>query len=221
MRTSGPRQSTFAFALFVYATIAASTLARDQGDPAVRDAFLGYKSAILAADGTTAVTHVSQSTINYFDEMQKLALHGTAADVRAQSLINQMQILLFRHRLEPQQVKGMSPRQLFVYGVDKGWIGKNSVVALEAGATEVSGDVATIEIVQSGKPTGLKFRFLRENGGWRLDLVPVLQLGNAALKLAAKQQGITEEFLILSLLESVSGKKVPPSIWDPLVPRPY
>jgi hypothetical protein len=217
-RASTFRHRTFAFSTLLLLVSSSAAFGR-QPEAGVREAFDGYKSAILAGDGKAAVQYVSQSTIDYFGEMQKLALHGAPADVRAQSMLNQLMILSLRHRLQPQQVKAMSPREILIYGVDNGWIGKTTVVGLEPGPVEISGNVGTIEILQAGKPSGVKFRFQREGGGWRIDLVPVLALGNTAMKMLAKQQGVTEEFLILSLLESVSGRKVPATIWDPLVAK--
>jgi hypothetical protein len=208
------------FVLLVSIGIFSPPVAGGQEQAAIRDAFVGYKTAILAGDGKAAVQHVSQSTIDYFADMQKLALYGTAAEVRAQSPVNQLQILSFRHRLELQQLQDMTPVELFAYGVDKGWIGKSTVVTLEPGSVDVSGNVGTIEVLQSGTPVGPRFRLYREGGEWRLDLVPILGLGNAAMKILAQRQGVSEEFMILSLLESVSGRKVPPTIWDPPRPRP-
>lgn len=184
-------------------------------DANVRKAFDGYKYAVLNELGEDASQLVTQSTIDYFGEMQQLALHGSGTDVRAQSIVNQMQILTFRHRMHAEQLKLMSPRKVFVYAVDQGWVGKNGVVTLDSGPVSVSGDIATIDIFKNGIPTGLKFRLQREAGSWKLDLMPILALGNQAFKLIAKQQRISEEYLVLSLLESVSGQRVPDSIWNP------
>src|SRR6202008_1975280 len=92
-------------ALLGWLPLAGAAVGQDQEQRAVLRGFNGYKTAILAGNGGAAVEHVSQSTLDYFGEMQQLALHGTATDVRAQSLVNQLQILSFRHRLEPKQVK--------------------------------------------------------------------------------------------------------------------
>ena len=147
--------------------------------------------------------------------MQQLALYADASAVRNQSLVNQFQILTFRHRLAPAELRRMSRRELFEQAVDRGWVGKNALGALKPGEVSIAGETATVEILNDGAPTGFSHRFHRENGEWKLDLVPALALGNEAFEHIAQQQGITEEAVILMLLESVSGKPVPKSIWAP------
>ena len=173
------------------------------------------KGPVLNELGQDASKLVTQSTIDYFGEMQQLALFGSSADVRAQSIVNQMQILTFRHRVHADRLKRMSPREVFIHAVDQGWVGKNGVVTLDSGPVSISGDVAAIDVFKNGLPTGLKFRLQREAGSWKLDLIPILAVGNQAFKVIAKQQRISEEYLVLSLLESVSGQRVPDSIWNP------
>jgi hypothetical protein len=202
-------------AVIVALALAPVAWGQDPAQAAVKEAFLGYKTAILGGDGKTAVQHVSRSTIDMFGDTQQHALYSPAADVRGQSMMNRLQILSLRHRLTPAQLKEMSPTQLFVYGVDKGWIGKESVVAAEPGAATVTGDSATLEILQGLRPTGQKFSFVREEGRWRFDLVPILALGNVALKTLASRQGLGEDELIFGMLEAVSGKAVPATIWEP------
>ena len=212
---SYPLRTTLGLAVYLTATlaVASSALAASKTDP--QSVFLAYKQAVLGDRGAAAAGLVTKSTIAYFGDMQRLALYADAAAVRKQSLVNQFQILTFRHRIAPAELKRLSPRELFELAVDRGWVGKNALGALGPGEVSITGDTATVEILGDGEPTGFSHRFHRENGQWKLDLVPALALGNEAFKVIAQQQGITEEAMILMLLESVSGKPVPKSIWTP------
>lgn len=186
----------------------------------IRAVFAGYRTALLARDGESAVNLLSQSTIDYYGEMQQLALYGSRETVQSLSLVNQMQVLLLRLRLEPARLKGMSPRQLMVHAVDQGWIGENSVLKTRIGPVSVEGRVAIANAIVDGQTSALTFRFVNEAKGWHLDLVPTVQASNAALQLAAKQRGVSELDFISLLVESAVGRKVGPSVWQPPFAKP-
>jgi hypothetical protein len=183
---------------------------------AVRNVFSAYRSAILSGEGDEAAAFLSQSTYDYYDEMRRLALYGDAKAVQAQSLVNQMQVLLFRLRVPSDQLESLSSQALIAHAVDQGWIGKNSVLKLQPGQVLSEGDVAVLHVIVDGKDAGPAFRFNRESGAWRLDLLPTMQASNAALQLTAKQQGVPENEFMLVLMESVLGRKVGPEAWNPL-----
>jgi hypothetical protein len=196
--------------------------AQQPSDPgeAVRSAFSAYKAAILSGSGAAALELVSQSTVSYYREMQQLALYAEAAQVRARSIVDRTQILTMRHRVDPHVLRRMSPRDLFVYAVNQGWVGKESVARLEAGAARVWGATATVEIIRLGNRTGLQYPLTHERGRWRVDLVPTLDWANSAMGQLARRQGVSEDQLILTLLQVASGRPVPEGIWDPPFPRP-
>ena len=210
-----PQRTTTVLSAYLTVTLAVAAPALAASKTGPQSAFLAYQQAVLADRGAAAADLVTESTLAYFGDMQQLALYADAAAVRNQSLVNQFQILAFRHRIAPAKLKRMSSRELFELAVDRGWVGKNALGALGPGEVSITGDTATVEILGDGEPTGFSHRFYRENGQWKLDLVPALALGNEAFKVIAQQQGITEEAVILMLLESVSGKPVPKSIWTP------
>jgi hypothetical protein len=61
------------------------------------------------------------------------------------SLAKQVTVVGTRVRLQPDRLKEMSGRDLFIHSLDKGWIGKNS--ASDEGITNivVTGDYAKAE----------------------------------------------------------------------------
>lgn len=115
----------------------------------------------------------------------------------------------------------MSPQELIAHAVNEGWIDKSSVLTLQAGKVLSEGDVAALHVIVDEQDAGPLFRFNRESGEWRLDLVPTTQATNAALQMTAEQQGISEEEFTLILIESVMGRKVGAEAWvPPRVKRP-
>ena len=186
----------------------------------VRRSFADYRAAILADQGDAAAELVSSASVEYFAEMQRLALYAGSEEVRSQSLVNQMQILAFRYRIDAEALRSMSPKELFAYTVDQGWTGKDGVLELGLGSVQIVDDVASADVLKDGRPTRLQYRYVRERDEWRWDMGPTLHKTNQAFKMLATQRGMSDESLLLSLLESTYGGRVPPPLWDPLFEAP-
>ncbi len=122
---------------------------------------------------------------------------------------------MLRLRLPADELESLSPAELIAHAVDQGWIGKQSVLGIQPGKVLAEGDVAVIHVLIDEQDAGPAFQFARESGAWRLDLVPTTQAGNAALQMAARQQGVPEREFLLLLMESVLGRKVGSEAWVP------
>lgn len=205
----------FTIAAAVTTLLLPTPVVADGDAEAVRRIFSAYRSAILSGRGDEAAALLSRSTYDYYDDMRQLALFGQASSVQSQSLVNQLQILMLRLRDPPDKLGSLSPEALIAHSVDKGWIGKNSVLKIQPGKVLSEADVAVLYVNVDGKDAGPAFRFNRESGAWRLDLVPTTQATNAALQSTAKQQGMTESEFMLVLMESVLGRKVGDEAWLP------
>ena len=111
----------------------------------------------------------------------------------------------------------MTGESLFVHAVNQGWIGKESVINNDIGDITVSGTHATGVHVSEGKASPFKWVFSLENGKWRLDLTSMMPIGDQALKQVIRESGFSEDEFLTTVLESVSGKKVADTVWDPLI----
>ncbi len=208
-------RSQLLIAASVLALLSASVASADDSTE-VQESFSAYRSAILSGNGTSAIRYLSSSTFEYYDQMRSLALDGDLEKVQGLSLINQMQVLMLRLRVPAEQLGAMTPRELVAYSVDEGWIGKNSVLAVQPGRVISEKDVAVLHAIVDGQDAGPAFRFNREAGAWLLDLVPTIQAANAGLQMAVKREGISESEFMITLIESVVGRKVGPEAWEPL-----
>jgi hypothetical protein len=200
----------------------AATAFEDEGAAAgrIRESFADYRTAILADAGADAAEMISSASVEYFASMQQLALYASPEEVRSRSLVDQMQILTFRHRIDAERLRSMSPKQLFAYTVDQGWTGKTGVRELEFGSIRVVGDVASVNVLKDGKPTRLEYQYVREQNAWRWDMEPALHSTNKGLKMLAAQREVSDEELVLALLESTYGGPIRPTIWKPLFAAP-
>ncbi|HEX6731439.1 MAG TPA: hypothetical protein VF074_15550 [Pyrinomonadaceae bacterium] len=181
----------------------------------VRQTFVDYKSAILQRQGQTAVTLVNQATLDYYARMQGLALEGQEREVRQLTPLNKILVLSLRHRVAIDQLRMMTPNQVFTYAVSQGWIGKNSVLDSEIGGLRILGNDASAEYLKGGQRTSLNYRFTKENGRWKIDLTALTPFADQAMKMLIAKEGLDEDTFVVSLIESVSGKRVLPSIWHP------
>lgn len=184
---------------------------------AVRRCFVSYKEAILKQNGKESVRFVNQATVAYFGKMRDLALGGAETDVRRLPFFHKMMILSYRHRVPLDSLLKLSAEELFVYGVDKGWIGRESVSESNLGRVSVSGEEARAVFVLRGKPTPIEYRFTKEGGAWKLDFISLMPVVDAAFGAAAREANVDEDSFVVLLLELASGKKVSPDIWQPLV----
>lgn len=147
--------------------------------------------------------------------MKSLALKGQEKEVRLLSPMNKIMVLSLRHRIPVDVLRAMTPEEVFAHAVNQGWIGKDSVLDSDIGQLRVFGNDASAEYVKGGKPTPLKYRFTKEDEKWRIDLTALMPVGDQAMSMLIKKEGLDEDAFIISLIESVSGEKVSPSIWQP------
>jgi len=190
-------------------------LAKAAEEDSVRETFYAYKTAIMNEDGRAGAALIAQPTVDYYEVMRGLALSAPADRLRQESTVNLMMALFMRHRVPTSDLQSMSGVALLEYAINHGWIGKNSVAPLEVEVVYVVGRTAIADVVSLRDSAKGQFRFYKENGGWRVDLILVMQTGSLALDVMAEEQAMTREELILGLLSAVSGKRVDESIWDP------
>ena len=111
----------------------------------------------------------------------------------------------------------MTGESLFVYAVNHGWIGKESGINNEVGDIAVSVTHATGVHISEGKVPPFKWVFRLKDGKWRLDLTRIMPIVDQAFKQVINGSGLSEDDFLITLIESVSGKKVADTIWDPMI----
>ncbi len=184
-------------------------------EEAVRACFQAYRTAILEGKGEVAVQYISQKTLDYYAEIRELALYQDAPRVMALDLMDRLMILSLRHRVGATRLQKMDAKQLFVYSVQNGWIGKDGIQRLRLAEITLEPRTAKAAYTFDGKETGLYLLFYKQHNAWSLDLTNVLRTGNAALVDALRQEGRDENEFIFNAIASVTGSRPPQSIWHP------
>lgn len=193
-----------------------SLLALPPSDP--KQSFLAYQKAILNSDGKTAVRYVSANTLKWYASTFEQARRADRASLLKLSFMNRLMILAMRVRTPPDLL--LSPaytgESVFIFAVDKGMVGKSSVIDLKVESIAVNDKYAKVSVSRGGKDAG-SFPFYLESQVWKVDLEQMAQVSNMMMLQLIKDRGMTEEEFIFKALESVSGKKLTQEVYDPPV----
>ncbi|MFI6096354.1 hypothetical protein ACIA8G_12405 [Lentzea sp. NPDC051213] len=173
--------------------------------PAVREALAAYTTAAVAKDGATAVTVVASTFLKVYDDVRKLALTATEQELADVPVSRRVIAYAMRGDLDAATLRSASPKDLVTAAFNKGLVNAQNTGGIELGAVAVDGDVASAEVLVKGEKAPYKFRFLREDGRWKLDLEPVLALTDTALAAVAKQKNVTVEQLVEQALVTKYG----------------
>lgn len=182
---------------------------------AVRNCFKEYTAAVVNKNGEAAVKMISTKTRDYYTGILSLALKGSEPEVRSLRPIVMMAVLNARHSINPNELRRMTVDDLLIFGTNQRWIGKEGVKDLTIGEVSIFGDRAVGKVLDEGRETALSYTFLREHGGWKLDLVSHFDQFDQNLRSLAQTRNVSVMELIFANLEAINGKKVSEDIWKP------
>ncbi len=181
---------------------------------AVRQIFSAYKYALLNDLGPEAADLISEKTLRHYDQLRQLALTGDANELKELPSFNRLVVLAIRHNVPAITLRKMQGKDIFAYGVKNQWVAKDSVAPFELGGITIYGNYAGGDISLSGNATSSQLEFRKENGVWRLNLMPLLErVGRERSAQLNSQQD--ENKAIVGIIEQMSGRKVDASIWTP------
>ena len=183
----------------------------------VRETFANYKKAALAGNGTEAFRWVDNDTKEYYKQVLKSAIYSDSTSVQSMALIDRITVLSVRHILpESDVIAQEGSDQFFAFMIDKGLIAKSNVIGMEIGEISVEGDKASGQMLAGGRALPVSFQFQKESGLSKLDLTSLFATSSAGLKMFISSNGWTENQFIFTSLETISGKPVGNSVWQPL-----
>lgn len=173
--------------------------------PAVRAAYEKYTKAALAKDGATGVSVLADPIFDTYDGFRKLALTATEQELADVPLGKRAAVYTLRGSMDAASLRTASSKDLVKAAIDKGLVGEKGIGNIELGKITVSGDTASAEVVARGQVAPYKFRFVRADGTWKLDLQPLLDLTDSAFEAVAKQQNLTPEQFLDQVLTQMYG----------------
>lgn len=182
----------------------------------MRDSWDRYGRALEAHDGAAAAAVVSSNSWVIYERQRKLALTATEEELRAATPFDQLAALILRAELKPAKLRSATPQELFAFAIDRGMINEASGTQIRLGEVTTDGDLAFAELVYLGRETETPFTFRLEGGAWKLDLVPLSQMGESELRGKAMSEGKTVDEFVDLLMEQLLGRAKARGIWTPI-----
>lgn len=182
----------------------------------IQKCFKAYKAAIIEGRGSDAAELVDNNTLDYYARMLEMSIYADSATVQEVSMIDKMTIFTTRHRIPKDTLLTMNGRTFFIYAINSGMVGKNSVVSLDLGEIDISGQFAKGQIVSAGQASPLSFDFNRENEEWKMDITSIFPASEMTLNQMLKQNGLEENEYIFQMLQFLTNRPVDDKLWQPL-----
>jgi len=169
----------------------------------IMNVYQDYKESILNDKGSAAYECIDKETRDYYDWLIVASNELNKKQIQALGLMDHFTICVLRKNLTASELAKMSGKDLFIYAIDNGMVGKNSVQSLELDDSdiEVDGTTATVGIQTDSTPFPYRFKFNLENGKWGLSLVHTMKATSPALEDAVKQSGKSTEEFVKMLVE--------------------
>jgi hypothetical protein len=194
--------------------VTSACFAQKKEQQAVIQAFENYKSSILEDRGEEAVKYVDSRTIEYYGDILELVKTADSTKISSLSLLDKLMVFSVRHRTSKENILSFDGKQLLVYAIKSGMVGKSSVANNSLGDVLVDNDFAKAQFVNNGKATPFYFHFYKEQQQWKMDLTSIFDISNMAFSKVREQSGQAENEYLFTLLEMITGKKVGPEIWQ-------
>lgn len=212
-------------ALFIHAVACSERSITEvtQSDAAqVEAAFEAYRDAAAADDGAVAAAWVTQETLRHAAKLRDLALYATLEELEAEPVGSEMHVLYLRMRLSPEKLEAMSPREVFAFAVERGFI--TNLWRAEDELRGVEQDENGLELAalryRGARQMEPALRFQREAGGWRIDLLPEFDWLTERTEIDARDEELLARDIARSRVELFAGHILEPRHLEPLRPRP-
>jgi len=208
-----------AFLAGASASAAPITIPEDPEVTAVKRGFAEYKAALKQRDGTRAAETVSRNSFEYYDRMRKLALSAPREELALLEGTERMLVLALRLQAPLDLLTSATPEELVAHAVSTEAITDTGVARTELGEVRAEGGLARGWVVVDGNPTQGILQFVHEGGRWKFDLEFAMKSSAGLIDAIAQRNGLTEDEVILNLLEQGAQQPVGPEIWQPPVPK--
>lgn len=182
----------------------------------VQECFSNYKTALQDQNGKSALDYVDKSTINYYEEMLQYAIEADSLDINKMSLMDKITILSIRHKISPQEIMRMDGKALFIYAINNGMIGSNSIDKITLSTIKIKESTADGYLMANGQELPMAFEFKKEDTEWKINLTSIFDISETGLKQAAYIRNLKENEFIVTTISEINKKKVSDNIWHPI-----
>lgn len=197
------RRVLFAFFLLFAAPAAAAppTSAPSEEEKQVAALFEKARGALSQGKGSAVVPLLSQATVQKLESVRTAARNGDQMAIGRLEPGEKFAAMGLRRHLPPSELRRMSLGEVADHAVKQGWLGPNVIAQSALGPVRVRGDRASALLLVDNRPALVPADFVREAGGWRIDLTNVFTYGGQMLRGFAMMSGKTEDAYIGEILD--------------------
>ncbi|WP_299258650.1 hypothetical protein [uncultured Aquimarina sp.] len=203
--------------LFLSLSIITTCIGQEKEEKLVRESFNSYKTSILNDKGEEAVNFVDSRTISYYNKILETTKKADSLTLNSLGILDKLMVISIRYRTSKKDILSFDGKELLIYAIKEGMVGKNSVINTEIGSVEIDEDFAKGQFISNGKKAPFYFHFYKEDNNWKVDLTSIFPVGAMAFKKMIEDNGEEENKYLLQLLELMTGKKPVNEIWKPII----
>jgi hypothetical protein len=170
-------------------------------------------------NGAAALEIFTKESFAEYDRLLKIGLDGTAEEVKALGPVQQLEVMRMRVRAKRSDVAGKSGREYVEFATSRGWYvapPEDHTMELLKKFRFAQDGSATAEVISDGDSTGVRLRFVKQEERWRFDEVYANKQWDAVLRRAAREEGLSEDELLLEILSDEVKQEIPDSVWQPM-----
>ena len=177
----------------------------------VRQVFDRYREAARSGDGAAAAALVSDESLDHYGRLAKLARDPAGGGTEPLRLVDRMQVEMLRELVPAAELAAETPAETVAFAFESRMLGAEFEAASTLGPATFDGTSATATHMARGRPVGAPFReatfrFVREDGAWRIDLLHTLDLMQAQLGDLAAHTGVPAEDLAETIVGVFTGE---------------
>src|ERR1051326_7733722 len=181
----------------------------------VRAVYADYNAALRDKDGDAFLRAIDPVNVEHYGRYVLAAQKGSGEQVRALSPTGRGNVIMMRHRLTPQELRGLDGAGFVRLSVQRGWFFKESLDDQFALApVRVNPPRASAELRINGERTGDRLDFVLLEGRWLVNDEALDRAWEKSLAKAARKLHVSEDDLLFEREEDDSGQEVDRKILD-------
>ena len=190
---------------------------RKQEQKEIKAVWKNYTEAVGNAMGAESVRYIDSPTINYYAYILGLVKTADSLTVEGLRFDQKILVLSIRHITPAGKIMQMTGRSFFAYCIQNHLCGGNANDEYSLKILSVKDGVAMTQLIDSNKHPGLKVKFIKEDGNWKINLTSTLaSVGEMGWKELIKESGKTERELLYLFIEKMNDTPPNNEIWHPL-----
>ncbi|MFK7907962.1 MAG: hypothetical protein AB8B69_22715 [Chitinophagales bacterium] len=185
----------------------------------IQESYQKYKAAILESNGQNAFESIDQTSTDHYKKLLDWALNGSKSKIESLDPVDMFMVLSVRKRVDKNELKKMSGKDLFIYTIENEWTNKGTVSKTELGEIQKRGENtarAPMSVNMANTNTFVEFTRVDKDAEWRMNLISLSQNVNGQLIRMAGDRNKTESELVIDMIKQITNSEVGEDIWDPI-----